>query len=223
MCNFFSFLADGNRRIYYFDAEQRRKRVKFRDGQSVPSYDSHTSIARYYGLNEDDWSEGEYNPYTDKLTLDKQNTTWDEDKVRAMLADVDWHPICGDLEGARAFLRELQTIPWLKPEGTLKDGDGIKVFETMATACSAARTAARDTARYAAWDAAWEAACSAALDNAWSAALDAELYICVSHVCDGLSIAQEHIDHAHKRMDVWRHGYGVYCDVDGVLYCYKRV
>lgn len=97
MCNFFSFLSDGNSKLYYFSADQRRKRVKFRDIQSVPSYDSHTSIARYYGLNEDDWSKAEYNPYTDKLTIDQQHTTWDDDKVRGMLAGVDWRGLCGDL------------------------------------------------------------------------------------------------------------------------------
>ena len=207
MCNFFSFLTDGNRRIYYFDGNQRRRHVTFRDGQSVPSYDSHTSIARFYGLNEDDWSKGEYNPFTDKLVLDQQNTTWDENKVRGMLSDVDWHTICGDLEGARAFLRELREIPWFRPDGTLKDGDGIRVFETKEAAWNAARNAARSAARDAAWDAVWDAA----------------LYICVSYVCSGLPINPKHIDHIRKRMDVWRHGYGVLCDVDGVLYCYERV
>ena len=251
MCNFFSFLTDGNRRIYYFDGNQRRRHVTFRDGQSVPSYDSHTSIARFYGLNEDDWSKGEYNPFTDKLVLDQQNTTWDENKVRGMLSDVDWHTICGDLEGARAFLRELREIPWFRPDGTLKDGDGIRVFETKEAAWNAARNAARsaardaarsaawdaarDAARDAAWDAAWNAAWSAAWDAAraaaWDAARDATrdaardaaLYICVSYVCSGLPINPKHIDHIRKRMDVWRHGYGVLCDVDGVLYCYERV
>lgn len=207
MCNFFSFLTDGNRRIYYFDGDQRKNRVTFRDRQEVPSYDSHTSIARFYGLNEDDWSKGEYNPFTDKLVLDQQNTTWDENKVRGMLSDVDWHTICGDLEGARAFLRELREIPWFRPDGTLKDGDGIRVFETKEAAWNAARNAARSAARDAAWDAVWDAA----------------LYICVSYVCDGLPIEQGHIDHIRKRMDVWRHGYGVLCDVDGVLYCYERI
>ncbi len=275
MCNFFSFLSDGDHKLYYFSAADRRKRVKFRDGQSVQSYDSHTSIALYYGLNEDDWSKAEYNPFTDKLTIDQQHTTWDEDKVRGMLTGVDWRGLCGDLEGVRAFLRELKDITWFQPDGTLTDGAGIRVFETWAAARAAAWDAARDAARdaavdaawdaaldaawdaaldaawaaawaaardaawAAAWDAAWAAARDAAVDAAWDAAWDAErnaaraaernaaraagLYICVVNVCDGLPIAQEHIDHVRKRMDVWRHGYGVLCDVDGVLYCYERL
>lgn len=247
MCNFFSFLTDGDHKLYYFSGDDRRKRVKFRDGQDVASYDSHTSIARYYGISEDDWSKGEYNPYTDKLTLDQQQTTWDEGRVRNMLAGVDWRGLCGDLKGARAFLRELKDIPWFKPDGTLHDGDGIKLFETWDAARAAAWNAAWDAARDDAWnaagdaawnaagdaagnaagdaagDAAFHAALDAAGDAAWDAVGDAALHIRAIHIFDGLPIAQEHIDHARKRMDVWRHGYGVWCDVDGVMYCYERI
>lgn len=134
MCKFFSFLTDGDHRMYYFSEEQRRNKVKFRDKEGVPSYDSHTCIARFYGLNEDDWSKGEYNPFTDKLTLDQQNTEWDEGKVRGMLEKVDWNSLCGDLEGARKFLRELKDIPWFQPDGTLKETDDVKLFETRVAA-----------------------------------------------------------------------------------------
>jgi hypothetical protein len=58
---------------------------------------------------------------------------------------------------------------------------------------------------------------AAAMDAAMAAALWARVL-----VCDGLPIAQKHIDHAAARMDVWRKGYGLYCDVDGVLYVYER-
>jgi hypothetical protein len=30
----------------------------------------------------------------------------------------------------------------------------------------------------------------------------------------------KHIAHVNARMEVWRKGYGLYCDVNGVLYCY---
>jgi len=112
-------------------------------------------------------------------------------------------------------------------DGTLHDGDGNRVFETRADAEDVAWDAAGDAARAAAgnaaWAAAWAAARDAARDDAWDDAWDASLYIRVIHVCDGLPIAQEYIDHVRKRMDVWRHGYGVWSDVDGVLYCYNMI
>ena len=42
-------------------------------------------------------------------------------------------------------------------------------------------------------------------------------------ICDGLPLAQKHIDHIRKRWSVWQAGYGVLCDIDGELYCYRRV
>jgi hypothetical protein len=83
----------------------------------------------------------------------------------------------------------------------------------------AARVAARDAAGAAAQRAAYGASCDAALVAARDAAGDARLWSRVL-VCDGLPLAQRHIDHARARMDVWRRGYGLLCDVDGVLYVY---
>ena len=39
-------------------------------------------------------------------------------------------------------------------------------------------------------------------------------------ICADLPIDQKHRDHVQARMEVWRRGYGVCCDVDGVLYVY---
>ena len=55
------------------------------------------------------------------------------------------------------------------------------------------------------------------------AALDAALNACVCIICAGLPIGQQHIDHARRRWSVCEAGYGVLCDVDGTLYCYRRV
>jgi hypothetical protein len=30
----------------------------------------------------------------------------------------------------------------------------------------------------------------------------------------------KHIEHAKERMDVWRRGFGLFCDVNGKLYVY---
>jgi hypothetical protein len=98
-----------------------------------------------------------------------------------------------------------------------------------AAAGAAARAAAGAAAGAAAWDAAWAAARDAARDAAgaaagaaawaaaWDAAWDAALYVQVK-LTDGID--QKHIDHANARMDVWRKGYALYCDVNGKLYVY---
>ena len=75
-------------------------------------------------------------------------------------------------------------------------------------------TAAWDAARDAAWDAAWGAAGNAA----WDAALFGRMLVCV-----GLSVDAKHLMHVNERMRVWRKGYGLYCDVNGTLYVYKKV
>lgn len=145
-----------------------------------------------------------------------------------------------------AFVAELPSLPWLRPQG---DPDPEwRVFETLDAAEAAARADAEDatqnvaraTADAAAWNVAWGAARNAAMDAAWNAARDAALG--AAHdaagfaawdaawdavlwalvlVCDGLALDQRHIDHARARMDVWRRGYGLLCDVNGALYVYR--
>jgi len=83
--------------------------------------------------------------------------------------------------------------------------------------------AARDAAGVAAGVAAWDAAGVAARDAAGVAAWDAATYSRVTFICDGLKLEQEHRVHVKKRMEVWQKGYGLYCDVNGVLYVYKKI
>lgn len=203
MCNFFSFVHDG-KKIYYFSGDQRKNGVQMPDGNKVGGWDSHSSITCYYGLDDDGVNKFEYNPYTDRLELDgKAVCTWDEAEIRRQLSGFDWFPMAGDVQGMRGFLAELKAIQWMQPDGSLRDGeDGIRLYKM--------RDAAWDAAR----DAAWNAARDAARDAAWT--------VGVMYLCAGLEIGEKHIEDAQKRMDVWRHGYGVVCNVDGELYCYER-
>jgi hypothetical protein len=41
-------------------------------------------------------------------------------------------------------------------------------------------------------------------------------------ICLYLKIEYKHLLHINARMQVWRKGYGLLCDVNGVLYVYKR-
>jgi hypothetical protein len=90
---------------------------------------------------------------------------------------------------------------------------------------TAARTAARDAAWDAAGAAAGTAACDAARDAAWdaagAAAADAAL-VATMAVAPDAGVAPEHRAHAAARWNVWRKGYALLCDVDGVLYVYAK-
>ncbi len=131
---------------------------------------------------------------------------------------VYWKKAIGFIE------HEIPDIPWLKPDG--RPNPEWKYFP--AKTWDAARDAAR-AAVWSAWAAVWDAARDAALsawaagdaawDAVWDAAGDAKLQS-VIYICDGLQLDQKHIDHAGARMEVWRKGYGLLCDVDGVLYVY---
>ena len=80
---------------------------------------------------------------------------------------------------------------------------------------NAAWNAARGAARGAAWDAARDAARDAAWDAARDAARDAALVACAI-------ISEVDTSYAMKRWDVWKRGYGLLEDVNGVFYVYRR-
>ena len=205
----------------WFDHAQRAAKLQFRNGDNVTIFDSHTSIATYYGVDEDTWNKYEYDVFTQTLTRDQQNTEDDREAVEAFIAAItpeQWHALCGDLDGIRALLEEIKHIDWFSGKGELPEGIECKLYDTRAAAYDAARAAACD----AAYDAAYDAACAAAYAAACDAACDAALQARVM-VCDGLPLEQKHIDHARKRWEVWKAGYGEFVDVDGVLYCYRRV
>jgi len=57
----------------------------------------------------------------------------------------------------------------------------------------------------------------AAGDAAWAAAGESMMRLTAD-----FNVAQKHRDHMSLRWSVWTAGYGVYCDVNGVLYCYRK-
>ena len=105
-------------------------------------------------------------------------------------------------------------------------------------AWDAAEAAARGAARTAAGDAAWATAWAAARDAAWdaagasagasaraaarAAAGDAALYVLACGICADLPLADARRQHADARWRVWQAGYGLVCDVNGILYVYER-
>ena len=192
MCKFLSLVESDRHEFYLFTPEQRiahsKKPLTDKHGNAY-KMDSRASICAFYGLDEDVVNKYEWNPYTCKLDIDRKVFDVDEDRVQTYLSGIDWHPICGDIEGLRGFCARMKDVPFFKRCGNLPDG--VKLFKT--------RAAARDAAR------------------------DAVLYARIIFLCAGLEIDKKHVDYIKKRWEVWEAGYGVLCDIDGVLYCYEKL
>ncbi len=141
------------------------------------------------------------------------------------------------------FIASLKSINWLHPDG--QPDPAWKLF--IATTWAAARDAALAATRAMVWDVVGDEACAAAgtaawimacdvivQDAAWIAARDAiwtaaentaweaarTVVLMAACLIAGDKIAPQHLTHARARMDVWRKGYGLLRDVDGVLYVY---
>ena len=242
MCNFLSLLSDGQGNIYYFDQAARRAKVTGKRGMQY-CYDSHASIADYYGLDEDVCNKWEYNPYTDALELDMRNAPHDDrTAVLKAINKIDLSDLCGNYKAVRALLAEIKGVTWLDNHGPIPTG--VEMYDTQRAAFDAARKAALDAAfgaarkatldatLGAASDAALDAASDAASDAARKAAFDAALGAARKAAFDAALLARllvvddiidpVHLDYARRRWAVWQAGYGVFRDVGGVIYGYRK-
>ena len=139
-------------------------------------------------------------------------TTWRDDKcvctdVR-LIRKIPKHP---SVRTTERFIKNLKKIPCFKPDGNPLPEWKLYTANTWNAAWAAALAAAGDAARNAAWN--------AALDAALDAALMAQFLIC-AHL--PIKNKDKHFAHVKARMQVWEKGYGLVCDVDGVLYVYSK-
>jgi hypothetical protein len=134
-----------------------------------------------------------------------------ERRTRKALAEKIDKKLLKNFKLLDSFLAEINIVKWFKQHG--KPLKKWKIFygKDWAAAGAAARAAAWDAARAAAGDVAWDAARAAAR----AAACKAQYA-----VCTGLKIDPKHIKHIEDRWEVWKRGYGLLCDVNGVLYVY---
>jgi hypothetical protein len=109
------------------------------------------------------------------------------------------------------IFKEIPQIKFFNPDG--KPEKEWKVFygSTWHAAWDAARDAAWDAARDAAWHAAWDAASDAALFAKYIILDDVEF-----------DEKEKYLAYVKARWEVWQKGYGLLCDVDGVLYVYAK-
>jgi len=122
---------------------------------------------------------------------------WEDDKCVArsvrLLREVP-HPAWWN--NTVSWVETLKDIVWLKPDG--KPNKEWKLFPTKAAAWDAATAAAGDAAR------------------------DAALYARGIIIAD-LKNETKHRIHIKARMEVWQKGYGLLCDVRGILYVYEKI
>jgi len=162
----------------------------------------------------------------------------DRMKIRVAKAQLDEEITLGWVRKVNAFIKSLKQIPWF--EGAKPPRKTWRLFETQDAARDAIRNTVRNAARNAAWnaigdtvrkiaisiardiarDAVREAVWGTSVDASWDAAWDAGLHAQML-VCDGLDLDPTHVRHTRARMDVWRRGYGLLCDIKGVLYVYR--
>jgi len=112
MCSFFSFLTSpeyhGGRK-FYMDWNKRKKNL---DAWS----DSHSGIAKAFGLNEDFCNKYEYNPFTRQFWVDQINSqVSDEIQVQTWLEGFDFSRVIGPLmvkevDNTRKILTEQDKI-----------------------------------------------------------------------------------------------------------------
>jgi hypothetical protein len=126
------------------------------------------------------------------------------------------------------FISKIKKIKYFQPDGKpLKEW---KVFngDDWNAAWNAARSAAWNAAGNAARNAAWNAAGNAAWNAAWSAAGDAargtarDAALMAQQMIVKDKVNKKHFKHAQDRMKVWQKGYGLLCDINGILYVYAK-
>ena len=93
MCQFFSFVSDGNGKYFYSDWDARRE---YRSGKKTGLADSHTSIAHYAGYSgaaEDKLNKYEYNPITKCFRVDQINAKNDQGAAKDFCEALDFSTI----------------------------------------------------------------------------------------------------------------------------------
>ena len=109
------------------------------------------------------------------------------------------------------FMDSIPTIKWYLPDGKPNKAWRLFYGDTWASAWDSAWACARDSAR------------DSASDSAWDSAMDFSLMARMIVVSDlDYPDKKKHKKHVRERINVWCKGYGLLCDVDGVLYVYAK-
>ena len=238
MCNLFSWIEDKNGKVWFnTDEDIEIAEMSFVDGIG------HGAIEQIWKVS------GKHKESLTKVPLELADAVNRGKCVKMAEAgrakgirynskgeiDAPWWPA--------TLIEEARTLKYL--DNHAEPLPEWKLFDTRKNARDAALKAAReatwgatwDAARGAAWNAAWDAARDAAWEAAWDAAggpiQEPAVDAAREAAWDAALLARcqvafynkprnKHLKYAKKRWEVWQRGYGCFCDVGGVLYCYKR-
>jgi len=145
------------------------------------------------------------------------------------------------------FINSIPQVKFFKPDGKPKKEWKIFYGDTWASAWESAQASAWDSALASAHASAWDSARDSAQASAWACAEDSARVSARASARDSardfkgaftrdFSLKAEmivvsdlnykdkakHERHVNKRIEVWKKGYGLLCDVDGVLYVYAK-
>jgi len=137
MCKFFSFCTDEYGKKYYFDWSKRKYMLPDLNGIC----DSHSSIAKKFGLVEDSLNKFEFNPLTGKFTVDQINSNVDnslqaEDWVRKLdfnriVPNLIIKPIVNPLLLPKIARPNSKQILLLKDWASVMDSVGDSVWDSV--------------------------------------------------------------------------------------------
>ena len=140
MCNFFSFISDGQGNIKYFNAEMRRQIIA---GEYDYDMDSHTSICDYHRLNEDNCNKYEFNPLTREFTIDQINNRVDDsERIKGKMQRFDFKKVVPELV-VKPIVSPFDVGPVTPTD------DDIELLKQWATV--------RGSVMYSVWDSDWVA------------------------------------------------------------------
>ena len=198
MCEFFSFNTNGQGKYFYFTPKNIKK-IKKEDNPKQYDFSSHTSIADYYGADEDNQNKYEYNPFSLEFKVDQINNDAD-DRIQAgkwvknlfkfknrkdfldfcnlYRSNIDYNKMKKELNGIPTsnnvlkLLKRVENIDWFKPQKIVQSKVQLKVNTILnAVNLDFKEEAEIKKLKYAEdWDAAWSAAWDAARSAAWDTA-----------------------------------------------------
>jgi len=155
MCNFFSFVEQSCAHRYYFNWEQRKKRLRTPSGQLIDSYDSHSEICAYYDLDVDKVNKYEFNPISKVLKVDQLNTKNHSKSAEKWANKLDFKTIVEPLiikpiidvekDPARVTEREIKL---LRNWASIRDSVYDSVYDSV-------RTSIIDSVGASVWDSVW--------------------------------------------------------------------
>jgi hypothetical protein len=201
MCDIFSWIVDKNGKVWFCEDKDCIAYMELPPEKSWNDVVGHETIRELFGVK---GSEFESVLSVPAEIRDAVNAG----RCDRMLKENGWAGLRYGANGKISspwwpgeFIDSLKNIGWFDNHG--KVDPAWRMFDTGDAAGVAAARA----------DAAWAAAARAAGD----AALYAR---CV--VAWGAKSRNKHMAYAKKHMAVWQAGYGLLCDVHGVLYVYRR-